>query len=134
MSLFGDRRLVEVRFSGKAGKEGSATLARLAQTADDETLLLVITPRLDGATQATAWVKAIEARGVFLPIYEIGARQLEGWLEARCRRAGLEPTADALALLAATMSFNVDFCRATSAIPHRLSIAANRHPPIPAPP
>jgi len=107
MSLFGDRRLVEVRFSGKAGKEGSATLARLAQTADDDTLLLVITPRLDGATQATAWVKAIEARGVFLPIYEIGARQLEGWLEARCRRAGLEPTADALALLAARVEGNL---------------------------
>ncbi len=107
MSLFGDRRLVEVRFGGKAGKEGSATLARLAQSTDEDTLLLVITPRLDGATQATAWVKAIEARGVFLPIYEIGARQLEGWLEARCRRAGLEPTADALALLAARVEGNL---------------------------
>ena len=29
MSLFGDRRLVEVRFSGKAGKEGGAVLQRL---------------------------------------------------------------------------------------------------------
>lgn len=107
MSLFGDRRLLEVRFNGKAGKEGSAALARLVGTAGDDTLLLVITPRLEKATQSAAWVTAIEERGVFLPIYAIGPRQLEAWLEGRCRRAGLEPTADALALLAARVEGNL---------------------------
>ena len=68
MSLFGDRRVLEIRFSGKAGKEGGAALARLVETAGDDTLLLVITPRLEAAVQTTAWVKAIEARGVWLPV------------------------------------------------------------------
>ncbi|MEY4356907.1 MAG: hypothetical protein RL469_233 [Pseudomonadota bacterium] len=107
MSLFGDRRVLEIRFSGKAGKEGGAALARLIETAGDDTLLLVITPRLEAAVQATAWVKAIEARGAWLPVWEVGPRQLETWLAARCKRAGLEPTADALALLAARVEGNL---------------------------
>ena len=87
MSLFGDRKILEVRFSGKAGKEGGAVLQRLIGMAGDDTLLLVITPRLDTATQSTAWVKALEARGAWLPIWEITPRQLEPWLAARARQA-----------------------------------------------
>jgi DNA polymerase-3 subunit delta len=107
MSLFGDRKILELRFSGKAGKEGSAALQSLLEMAGKDTLLLVITPRLDPATQNTAWVKAIESQGAWLPIWEIGPRQLEGWLAARMRAAGLEPTADALSLLAARVEGNL---------------------------
>lgn len=107
MSLFGDRRILEVRFSGKAGKEGGATLARLIESADPDTLLLVVTPRLDPSTQNTAWVKAMEARGAWLPVWPIGPRQLESWLTQRCRAAGLEPTSDAIALLAARVEGNL---------------------------
>lgn len=107
MSLFGDRKILEVRFSGKGGKDGSATLVRLLETAGTDTLLLVITPRLDPATASTAWVKAIESQGAWLPVWEVGPRELEGWLAQRCRRAGLEPTQDALALLAARVEGNL---------------------------
>lgn len=107
MSLFGDRRLLEVRFSGKAGKEGGATLVRLIESAGPETLLIVVTPRLDPATQSTSWVKAIEAQGAWLPIWPIGPRQLDAWLAARCRAAGLEPTDEAVALLAARVEGNL---------------------------
>jgi len=107
LSLFGDRKILELRFSGKAGKDGSAALQRLVELAGAETLLLVITPRLDYATQTAAWVKAIEARGVWLPIWEISARQLKPWLAARLRAADLEPTPDAIALLAARVEGNL---------------------------
>jgi hypothetical protein len=60
MSLFGDRRIVEIRFSGKAGKEGGAALQKIVESAGPDTLLLIVTPRLEFATQNTAWVKAIE--------------------------------------------------------------------------
>ena len=107
LSLFGDRRILEIRFSGKAGKEGGAALVRLIESAGDDTLLLIITPRLDPAVQATAWVKAVEARGVWLPVWEVGPRQLETWLAARCKQAGLELTGDALTLLAARVEGNL---------------------------
>lgn len=107
MSLFGDRKILELRFSGKAGKDGSAALQQLIQLAGTDTLLLVITPRLDYATQSAAWVKAIETRGIWLPVWEIGARQLDAWLTARLHAAGLQPTADAVALLAARVEGNL---------------------------
>jgi DNA polymerase-3 subunit delta len=107
LSLFGDRRILEVRFSGKAGKEGGAVLQRLIDTAGSDTLLLVITPRLEAAVQNTAWVKQLEARGVWLPVWDVGPRQLEAWLMQRCRKAGLEPTSDAVALLATRVEGNL---------------------------
>jgi len=107
MSLFGDRKILELRFSGKAGKEGGAAVQRLLEMAGDDTLLLVITPRLDSTTQATAWVKALESRGVWLPIWEIGPRQLESWLAQRAQGLGLELTGDALTLLAARVEGNL---------------------------
>jgi len=107
MSLFGDRRIVELRFSGRVGKEGGAALQKMLKSAGAETLLLAITPRLDSATQNTAWVKAIESKGVWLPIREIGPRQLESWLAHRLHAAGLEPTNDALALLCSRVEGNL---------------------------
>lgn len=107
MSLFGDRRIVEIRFSGKAGKEGGAALQKMLESTGADTLLLVVTPRLDYAAQNTAWVKAIESKGAWLPIWEIGPRQLESWLSQRLRAAGLEPTTDAVALLASRVEGNL---------------------------
>lgn len=107
MSLFGDRRVIELRFSGKAGKEGGAALQSLIAREGDDTLLLLITPSLDFAAQSTAWVKAVEAKGAWLPIWEVGPRQLEGWLSQRLRAAGLDPSADAVTLLAARVEGNL---------------------------
>ncbi|NCW21009.1 MAG: DNA polymerase III subunit delta, partial [Gammaproteobacteria bacterium] len=107
LSLFGDRRVIELRFSGKAGKEGGAALQSLIAREGDDILLLLITPRLDVAAQNTAWVKAVEAKAAWLPIWEVGPRQLEGWLSQRLRAAGLEPTADAVTLLAARVEGNL---------------------------
>ena len=107
LSLFGDRRILELRFSGKAGKEGGAALQTLIGNAGDDTLLLIATPRLDFAAQNTAWVKLIEAQGAWLPIWEVGPRQIEAWLGQRLKAAGLEATADALTLLAARVEGNL---------------------------
>lgn len=107
MSLFGDRRLLEIRFGGKAGKEGGAALLSLIESAADDTLLLIQTPRLDPSTQSTAWVRAVEARGVWLPIWEIGPRQLPQWLQQRARKLGLELSDEAVALLAARVEGNL---------------------------
>jgi len=107
MSLFGDKRILELRFNGKAGKEGGATLLALIESAATDTLLLIQTPRLDPSTQSTAWVRAIEARGAWLPIWEVGPRQLPAWLQQRARKAGLELTEEAVALLAARVEGNL---------------------------
>ena len=101
LSLFGSRKLLEVRLpSGRPGAAGAAILVSLIERGDPDTVLLILTPRLDREMQAAKWVKAVEAHGAWVPVWPVEAGRLVAWLRERCRRAGLELTGEALALLA----------------------------------
>src|SRR3954454_39709 len=57
LSLFADKQIVEIRIpSGKPGKEGSAALQQMAESAagNDSTLTLVLLPKLDFQTKKGA--------------------------------------------------------------------------------
>lgn len=86
MSLFGDRQVVEVRIpSGKPGKEGSAALKQLAETAarHDSVLTLVLCPRLDGATLKGAWFGALDSGGVTVRVDPVERQALPQWIAQR---------------------------------------------------
>ena len=100
LSLFAERRIIELRLpTGKPGREGSAAICEFAEHLDDELLLIVITPKLDRSNSNAKWVKTLSAKGVFLPIWPIGLRELPGWIAGRMRRAGLRPDTDAVAMI-----------------------------------
>src|ERR1700744_3347697 len=83
LSLFGSRRLVEIRLpSGKPGVAGGSTLVDLVERGDPDSVLMVLTPRLDRDAQNAAWVKAIETRGVWVQVWPVGLEKLLGWLRA----------------------------------------------------
>lgn len=101
LSLFGARRLVELRMpSGKPGTIGSAAIVRLIERRDADTLLLIITGRLERESQSAAWVRAIEAQGATLTAWPIARGRLPAWLDERATRAGLQFDRAALELLA----------------------------------
>ena len=107
LSLFGEQRLLEIRMSSaKPGKEGGRVLTALAR-AGTETLVLVVAPRLDRESQASAWVKALSDAGVWLPLWDVDAARLPAWLAQRCRRAGFTASEEALELLAARVEGNL---------------------------
>ena len=86
LSLFADKQLLELRIpSGKPGKEGSLALVRLAGQAhgNDSTLSLVILPRLDRATQASAWFAALDSNGVTMAVEPVGRSVLPQWIAQR---------------------------------------------------
>jgi len=60
----------------------------------------VITGKLERETQGAEWVRALQARGAWLPIWPIARAQLPQWLQARFRAAGLRADEEALELLA----------------------------------
>ncbi len=108
MSLFGERRIVEIRLGGaKPGKEGGATIAGLCESAASDTVVLILSERLDRDAQSTAWFKAVERHGASVPVEPVGVARLPEWLGARCRKAGLELTDDALQLLADRVEGNL---------------------------
>lgn len=90
MSLFGDRRLLEVRMpGGRPGKDGGAALSAYAERPPEDTLLLVSCERLDRSARQSAWAKALEGAGMFVYCWPIPARELPAWVAARLRTAGL---------------------------------------------
>ena len=91
LSLFADKQIVEVRVpSGKPGKDGSAALQQLAEAADgnDSTLTLVVLPRLDMATQKSAWFAALDAHGVTVRVDPVDRKALPQWIALRLQAQG----------------------------------------------
>ena len=91
LSLFADRQFIEVRVpTGKPGKDGSVALQQLAEAADgnDSTLTLVVLPRLDMATQKSAWFAALDAHGVTVRIDPVDRKALPQWIAQRLQAQG----------------------------------------------
>jgi DNA polymerase-3 subunit delta len=89
MSLFGERQLIELRIpTGKPGKEGADALKALAAADNPDVLTLVTLPRLDAATQKSAWFTALSERGVSLRVDPVERAQLPNWVAQRLALQG----------------------------------------------
>lgn len=101
LSLFGARRLLELRLpSGRPGVAGNKALLSLLGREDSDTLLLILSSRLDRDAQAAQWFRTLESRGGWIAVWPVEADRLVGWLRGRCQRLRLEVEEPALALLA----------------------------------
>lgn len=86
MGLFGDKQIIEIRIpTGKPGKEGSAALQRIAELAQDNDAVLTIVslPRLDKATQSSAWFSLLDSFGVSIKIDPVERGALPQWIAQR---------------------------------------------------
>ncbi len=104
LSLFADKQLIEIRIpSGKPGKDGSQVLQQVAEQAagNDSTLTLVVLPRLDSATQKSAWFAALDvmvvkfrealhldANGVLVKVDPVERGALPAWIAQRLQGNG----------------------------------------------
>ena len=90
LSLFADRRLVEIRIpSGKPGKDGSEALQRLVETLSDDNIVLITLPRLDRTQLGSAWFTALEGAGVTVRIDPVERAALPQWIAQRLAAQGL---------------------------------------------
>ena len=83
-SLFGDRKLIELRIpTGKPGKDGSQALQAYAAALSPENVTLITLPKLDWATQKSAWVGVLQQAGVYMEIPLVERSQLPAWIGVR---------------------------------------------------
>jgi DNA polymerase-3 subunit delta len=83
-SLFGDRKLIELRIpTGKPGKDGAQALQNYVTALSAANVTLITLPKLDWATQKAAWVGALQQAGVFIDIPTIDRAQLPAWIAVR---------------------------------------------------
>jgi len=107
-SLFAEQRIVELRLpTGKPGNAGSAAIIELIGQSGPELLFIVTGPKLDKSAAASKWAKAMDKKGVTLPLWPIGVRELPGWIAARMRAAGLQADREAVALIADRVEGNL---------------------------
>lgn len=110
LSLFGDRRLLELRIpNGKPGDKGAAALLTYLDRPADDSVLLITLPKLDAATQRSKWAKAMIDSELtrFIPIWPIDSAHLPQWIRQRLSRAGLSVDEHALELIVARVEGNL---------------------------
>lgn len=77
LSLFATQRLLEIRLpSPRPGAEGGKVLANLAADPPPDTVVLVITGRLERESFASAWFKAFEKHGMVVQAWPIEIGEL----------------------------------------------------------
>jgi DNA polymerase-3 subunit delta len=100
MSLFAEQKILEIRMpSGKPGDKGAAALKDYIEHMPDDTVMLLVLPRLDASTQKTKWFKALESAGVFVQVWPVSLGQMPRWLSGRFSRAGLKAEREAVEAL-----------------------------------
>jgi DNA polymerase-3 subunit delta len=108
LSLFAERRLIEVRIAGDGvGRDGGEAIRRYCAAAANDTLLLLLAPKLDWKTLSSKWAQALDAAGVIVQVREPQGRRLHQWLRARLQSAGFRPSDEALELLAERVEGNL---------------------------
>lgn len=101
LGLFGTRKLIDLRIpSGKPGVEGASALERHAQSLSPDNVTLISLPRLDRATQSSAWFSALAKYGVTISVPPLERAALPAWLAERLARNGQRAGPDTLAFLA----------------------------------
>jgi DNA polymerase-3 subunit delta len=99
LSLFAERRLFEVRLSGRPGVDGAKAVERLAG-AGGQDLLVLVCPLLDRKATGTAWFKRVAALATVVGVQPVPPGQMPAWLKRRFASRGIAVTDDACALLA----------------------------------
>ncbi len=108
LSLFAQRQLVELYLpEPKPGNQGSKVLLTYAQRAPANVVLLIQTGRLAPEVQRTSWFTALDKVGVVVQVWPLTGRTLLGWLKQRMQVKGLQPTGEALQLLAERIQGNL---------------------------
>lgn len=108
MSLFADKKIIEVRIpSGKPGDKGGKVLQEYAQSPSSDNLLLIITEKVDSATQKSKWFSALEAQGVHIQHWPVTSENLSHWIGARLKQVGLQADSNAIDLLASRIEGNL---------------------------
>ncbi|MCP1773379.1 DNA polymerase-3 subunit delta [Neisseria perflava] len=106
--LFADLKLLEIHIpSGKPGKNGGDALQTLAARLPEDTVTLILLPKLEKAQTQAKWFTALAAKGVVLEAKAVTAAALPQWIQGRLKKAGLEIEADALALFTERVEGNL---------------------------
>lgn len=108
LSLFAQRKLIELRFSSaKPGEKAIKALGHYLANPNPDCLLLVTSPKLDAAAMRSKGFKQLEARMLLVQIWPVDIDKLPDWIAARLRTQGFRVEREALQMLADRVQGNL---------------------------
>ncbi|MFZ5756322.1 MAG: DNA polymerase III subunit delta [Pseudomonadota bacterium] len=107
MSLFGDKRLVELRLDRVPSPDGQQAIADWCERAGDDTVLLVIAGALEKKQLDAAWVRALDQTGAVIQAWPVPRSELPAWMRLRLQAQGVEADGAALEFLADRVEGNL---------------------------
>lgn len=108
MSLFADKKLIELRLrNSRLGDEGNQAILDYLQNPDPDSVVLLISPKLESAQTKTRWFQQLEAQAGVANIRNINAAELPGWIRQRLQQSGLAADSHAIGLLAERVEGNL---------------------------
>jgi DNA polymerase-3 subunit delta len=111
LSLFSQRRVIDLRMpGGKPGADGSKVLRSYAEQPPEDTLLLVTAGKMEKSARDSKWVQALDKAGVVLFVWPLSTQEFTAWIQRRMQQRGLQPSPDAVALLAERVEGNLLAC------------------------
>lgn len=111
MSLFSERRLIELRLpSARPGDPGSKVLQSYCEHPVAGNVLLIIASKVDAGSQRSKWFRALESAGIVIQVWPLSLLRLQEWIQQRMHAKNLQPTQEAVAMLAERVEGNLLAC------------------------
>lgn len=108
LSLFANQRIIELELStNKIGDAGSKALSQLCENLSPDILLILHGAKLDAPSQKRKWFKALDAQGVFIPLYDIEGKQLSQWIYKQAQQLSINLHPDLTLMLATLFEGNL---------------------------
>lgn len=90
MSLFSDRTLIEFDLNQlKPGTPGSQAFKSLTEYLNPDVIVIIKGCKAGQDIQRSAWFKALDKHGLFVPCYTLAGNHLHRWLDTQCKQLQL---------------------------------------------
>ncbi|RBP53254.1 DNA polymerase III subunit delta [Arenicella xantha] len=107
MSLFSERRIIELRVPKSLGAPGTKAITEYCGHPSEDDVLIVMMPALDKRQRSAKWVSAIESIGWVVDGPDVGAQQFPAWLKKRLQSRSLRVESGVVEMMTAQLEGNV---------------------------
>lgn len=107
MSLFAERRIIEIRISNKLTDPGRKALVELVENPNPDNLLLIVMGKVDASSQKAKWFKTLEQAATHIQIWPLDRSRLPQWIKQRLASQSIQIEPEALQLLADKVDGNL---------------------------
>jgi len=107
MSLFSERRLIELRVPKSLGAAGSKAISEYCGQPVADDILILVMPYLDKRQRQAKWAKLVDSSGWVVDCYDITTQQFPSWIKQRLQSRALRVEGGVVEMLAEHLEGNV---------------------------